>query len=51
MADKQHLVQILLTLVSNAIKYTQNGSISIVVSYEPNMESIPEEYKGMQPVT
>ena len=38
--DATHIKQILMNLVSNAVKFTEKGSISLTVGYDEDLESI-----------
>ena len=38
--DEIHLKQILINLVKNALKFTKNGRISILASYDPNEQDL-----------
>ena len=40
--DSTRIIQILMNLISNSIKYTKKGFVKIYVGWEPNEETIPE---------
>ena len=50
MIDNSRLTQVLINLISNAIKFTDQGYINVSIDYEPNLNTIPAEIFGEEPL-
>jgi len=50
MCDNSRLTQVLINLISNAIKFTDKGRINVSIDYEANLNTIPANLIGSEPV-
>ena len=50
MIDNSRLTQVLINLISNAIKFTDRGSINVSIDYEANLNTIPAEVFSEEPL-